>query len=169
MATAKKKDKGAEKVSAKKKGKTDARKKSRLPHMDDKILARIMKKLEEMREESIKVVNTHVQADLKQREDTGEVGDDLDQASTERDREFSFLMHQRHLRRLQQIVEAYERIEEGSYGLCEGTDEPINPKRLLIMPLARFSLEYQQMQEKMLGRSPEDTFDALDDTFMNDE
>ncbi len=62
-------------------------------------------------------------------------------------------MHQRHLRRLQQIDEAFERIEDGTYGLCEGTDEPINPKRLLIMPLARYSLEYQQQQEKMLGRA----------------
>ncbi|MCH7476638.1 MAG: TraR/DksA family transcriptional regulator [SAR324 cluster bacterium] len=141
----------------------------RLAHIDNKTLAKIVTKLEEMRAESVRVVNTHVQEDLQPREETGEVGDDLDQASNERAREFSFLMHQRHLRRLQQIDEAFERIEGGSFGLCEGTEEPINPKRLLIMPLARFSLEFQQMQEKMLGRSPEDTLDQADEAFMREE
>ena len=141
----------------------------RLPHIDDKTLAKIITKLEEMRAESVRVVKIHVQEDLQPREETGEVGDDLDQASNERARDFSFLMHQRHLRRLQQVDQAFGRIEDGSFGLCEGTEEPINPKRLLIMPLARFSLEYQQMQEKMLGRSPEDTLDQGDEAFMHEE
>ena len=66
-------------------------------------------------------------------------------------------MHQRHLRRLNQVNDAFNRLQEGTYGFCEGTEEPINPKRLTIMPLARYSLEYQEQQEKMLGRSPEDT------------
>ncbi len=141
----------------------------RLPHIDNKTLDQILKKLEEMREESRQVVNAHVQADLKQREDGGEVGDDMDQASNDRDREFSLIIHQRHLRRLQQIDEAMERVENGTYGLCEGTEEPINPKRLLIMPLARFSLEYQQQQEKLHGRSPDHEPDTYEDTLISDE
>ena len=123
-----------------------------LPHIEVKILGEIIEKLEEMRRESSDIVNNHMRKDLERREDSNDVGDDLDQASNERDREFNLIMHQRHLRRLQQINDAFERIEEGSYGLCEGTDEPINPRRLLIMPLARYSLEYQEQQEKMLGR-----------------
>jgi RNA polymerase-binding transcription factor len=126
-----------------------------LPHIDDKTLRRIIAKLQEMRLESLNIVNQNVQTDLKPREEASDVGDDLDQASTERDREFNLIMHQRHLRRLQQIQDAFERIQDGSYGLCEGTEEPINPKRLLIMPLARYSLEYQEQQEKMLGRTVE--------------
>jgi RNA polymerase-binding transcription factor len=126
--------------------------KFRLPHIDDRTLKKIVEKLEEMREESRNIVYQNVQTDLKPREEASDVGDDLDQASNERDREFNLIMHQRHLRRLQQVEEAFERIADGSYGLCEGTDEPINPKRLLIMPLARYSLEYQEQQEKMLGR-----------------
>ena len=129
--------------------------KFKLPHIDERTLKKIVAKLEEMREESLNVVNQNMQTDLKPREEASDVGDDLDQASSERDREFNLIMHQRHLRRLQQVEEAFERIEDGSYGLCEGTDEPINPKRLLIMPLARYSLEYQEQQEKMLGRTVE--------------
>lgn len=129
---------------------------SRLPHIDDETLDKIIAKLNEMRRESQEVVNNHLANDRARASASNDVGDDLDQASNERDREFDLIMHQRHLRRLQQIDEAFDRIEDGTYGYCEGTDEPINPRRLMIMPLARFSLEYQEQQEKMLGRSLEE-------------
>ncbi|HEX9844055.1 MAG TPA: TraR/DksA C4-type zinc finger protein [bacterium] len=124
-----------------------------------------------MRDESQAIVNQNMQSDLKPREESSDVGDDLDQASNERDREFNLIMHQRHLRRLQQIQEAFERIEEGSYGLCEGTDEPINPRRLLIMPLARYSLEYQEQQEKMMGRGAggEGFYESGEESFSSDD
>lgn len=149
--------------------KRTAKKPAALPHLDGKTLKRIVVKLEELRLESLRVVNMHVQADMKKREESGDVGDDMDQASSERDREFSLIIHQRHLRRLIQVEEAFERIEDGTYGLCEGTEEPIDPNRLLIMPLARFSIEYQQQQEKMLGRSPEDTLGPSEDPMLSDE
>ena len=138
-------------------------------HIDDKTMKKIIEKLYEMREESVDVVNSQMKADLVRRGDTVDVGDDMDQASNERDREFNLLIHQRHLRRLTQIEEAFDRIHDGSYGLCEGTDEPINPKRLLIMPLARYSIEYQQQQEKTLGRNPEEAGRTYDDNFITDE
>jgi DnaK suppressor protein len=146
-----------------------ARSKSKMPHIDDATLNKIIAKLQEMREESQAVVNQQVAEDLSAKEQVGDVGDDLDQAVTERDREFNLIMHQRHLRRLQQVQEALQRIEEGTYGFCEGTDEPINPRRLVIMPLARYSLEYQEQQEKMLGRSPEDTYANNDEAFTAEE
>lgn len=143
--------------------------KSKMPHIDDETLAKIIAKLEEMRAESQAVVNQHVATDLSTKEQGTDVGDELDQAGTERDREFNLIMHQRHLRRLQQIQDAFQRIEEGTYGYCEGTDEPINPRRLVIMPLARYSLEYQEQQEKMLGRSPEDTYTPAEEEFTVEE
>ncbi len=143
--------------------------KSKMPHIDDATLAKIVAKLEEMRAESQAVVSQQVATDLSTKEQVGDVGDDLDQAVTERDREFNLIMHQRHLRRLQQVQDALQRIGEGNYGFCEGTDEPINPRRLVIMPLARYSLEYQEQQEKMLGRSPEDTYAPAEDAFTVEE
>ena len=141
-----------------------------LAHIDDRTLGKIVAKLEEMREESQTIVNAHMQSDLQPREESSDVGDDLDQASNERDREFSLIMHQRHLYRLQQIEEAFLRMDDGTYGLCEGTDESINPKRLLIMPLARYSLEYQEQQEKMLGRGMTGgEFAEVDESFSADE
>lgn len=151
------------------KGKAGAKRTASLPHLNDKVLSQIVKKLDELRVESSRVVNAQMQEDLKSREGSGDVGDDMDQASNERDREFSLIIHQRHLRRLKQVEEAFERIEDGTYGLCEGTEEPIDFKRLLIMPLARFSIEYQQQQEKMLGRSPDDSFGGSEDPMISDE
>ena len=133
----------------------EARKK--MAHIDDATLAKIVARLDEMRIESQDVIHQHVTSDLEQHKEVTDVGDDLDQAVTERNREFDLIMHQRHLRRLNQVNDAFNRLQEGTYGFCEGTEEPINPKRLTIMPLARYSLEYQEQQEKMLGRSPEDT------------
>lgn len=141
-----------------------------IEHIDDKTLVLIITKLEEMRDESLAIVNHDREEGHKPWEDTHDVGDDLDQAANERDREFNLIMHQRHLKRLNQIEEAFDRIKDGSFGLCEGTDEPINPKRLMIMPLAKYSLEYQEQQEKMMGRAIEGAYGELDDSaFDSDE
>jgi len=139
--------------------------------MDPKVMSVISAKLNEMREESLRAVSASRETDRKPWEETADVGDDLDQASSEREREFNLIMHQRHLRRLQQINDAFERIKDGTYGYCEGTEEPINPKRLMIMPLARYSLEYQEQQEKMLGRGMEDEvmMAPVDDSFESED
>lgn len=173
-ATQSKKATAATKTKAAAKGKTTpgkggAKKTPSLPHLNDKMLRQIIVRLDELRAESVRVVNLHLHEDLKKREESVDVGDDMDQASSERDREFSLIIHQRHLRRLKQVDEAFERIDEGTFGLCEGTEEPIDPKRLLIMPLARFSIEYQQQQEKMLGRSPDDGIGMSDEPMISDE
>lgn len=163
----------AGKTTAKKPGKAGGKTKDTefyLEHIESRTLTKIIAKLEEMREESQHIVNTHMQSDLMPREESLDVGDDLDQASNEREREFNLIMHQRHLRRLQQIDDAFNRLDDGSYGLCEGTDEVINPKRLLIMPLTRYSIEYQELQEKTLGRmSMDGGFSEMDESFGTDE
>lgn len=142
---------------------------TRLPHIDDDTLDKIIDKLQEMRTESRQTVNMQMSPEGKYLSEEQLVGDDMDLASQDRDREFNMLMHERHLRRLQQVEEAFERINDGTYGLCEGTEEPINPKRLMIMPLARFSLEYQQAQEKMLGRTPEDYYFEEDSSIESED
>lgn len=142
---------------------------TRLEHIDDETLDQIITKLEEMRAESNRHVNATLHADVNPNSEENEVGDEHDQATKARQREFELLMHERHLRRLQQIEEAFQKIKDGTYGLCEGTDEPINPKRLLIMPLARYSLEYQQHQEKQIGKSAEALYEEEEPTFDTEE
>jgi len=49
---------------------------------------------------------------------------------------------------LQEIDDALQRIEEGAYGICEGTDKPIPKARLKAQPWARYCVEYARSLEK---------------------
>ncbi len=49
---------------------------------------------------------------------------------------------------LREIDAALDRIKEGTYGVCEGTDKPIPKKRLEAFPTARYCVEYQAELEK---------------------
>ena len=50
---------------------------------------------------------------------------------------------------ISKIDEALRRIEEGTYGFCEETGEPISLKRLEARPIATLSLEAQERHERM--------------------
>ena len=51
-------------------------------------------------------------------------------------------------RRLRDVIDALDRIERGTYGICEGSGQPIPKKRLEAFPSARFCIEYQQELEQ---------------------
>ena len=51
-------------------------------------------------------------------------------------------------RLLHEIDQALERIQRGTYGICEGTDKPISRARLEAMPWARYCIEYERMIEE---------------------
>ena len=48
---------------------------------------------------------------------------------------------------LQEINDALERIDQGTYGICEGTGEPIGRPRLEAIPYARYGIAYQRKIE----------------------
>ncbi len=50
--------------------------------------------------------------------------------------------------RLIEVDEALKRIEDGTYGICEGSGKKIPKKRLEVMPTARYCIEYQEELEK---------------------
>ncbi|HDP33747.1 MAG TPA: hypothetical protein ENN29_01410 [Candidatus Hydrogenedentes bacterium] len=50
--------------------------------------------------------------------------------------------------RLRDVIDALDRIERGTYGICEGSGKLIPKKRLEAFPSARYCLEYQQELEK---------------------
>lgn len=51
---------------------------------------------------------------------------------------------------LQEIDDALQRIEQGTYGICEGTGKPISKARLEAQPWARYCVEYARMLEEGL-------------------
>ena len=52
---------------------------------------------------------------------------------------------------LSEIDAALQRIADGTYGVCEGTGEPIAPERLRVLPWTRFSKEEAARRELMNG------------------
>ena len=74
--------------------------------------------------------------------------DVTDRASEEIDRSFELRTRDRERKLINKINSALQRIEDGSYGYCEETGEPIGIKRLEARPVATLSLEAQEMHEK---------------------
>jgi DnaK suppressor protein len=72
-----------------------------------------------------------------------------DRASRETDRAIELRTRDRERKLLSKIDAALSRLEEGTYGYCVETDEPINIKRLKARPIAMLSLEAQEMHERM--------------------
>ena len=71
-----------------------------------------------------------------------------DRASDEIDRTFELRTRERERKLINKIEAALKRIEDGTYGYCEETGEPISLKRLQARPVATLSLEAQENHEK---------------------
>lgn len=102
-----------------------------------------------------------------------EIGDLIDQAGDERDRELSLLLSGRDKEKLAAIDEALEKLAEGTYGTCEECGDKIGPGRLKVMPLARLCVNCQSKMEKevsLLRKADEDmTYRGLASSPSSDE
>ena len=75
--------------------------------------------------------------------------DELDRASLETDKRLDLRTKDRARKLINKIDEALKRIEDGSYGYCEETGEPIGINRLEARPVATLSIEAQEKHERM--------------------
>ena len=75
--------------------------------------------------------------------------DIADRASLETEAGVELRTRNRYLKLISKIDSAIRRIEEGEYGYCEETGEPIGIKRLEARPVATLSIEAQERHEKM--------------------
>lgn len=71
-----------------------------------------------------------------------------DRATVETDRAFELRTRDRARKLIIKINQALERIEDGSYGYCEETGEPIGLLRLEARPIATLSIEAQERHER---------------------
>ena len=83
-----------------------------------------------------------------QKEENTTKPDITDRASDEIERSFELRTRDRERKLIAKINAALQRIEDGTYGYCEETGDPINVKRLAARPVATLSLEAQEMHEK---------------------
>jgi DnaK suppressor protein len=81
-------------------------------------------------------------------EDTSQHADITDRATSETDRALELRARDRQRKLISKIDSAIERIDNGSYGYCEETGEPIGLKRLEARPIATLSLEAQERHER---------------------
>jgi DnaK suppressor protein len=75
--------------------------------------------------------------------------DITDRASLETERSIELRTRDRERKLISKIDAALLRIEDGSYGYCEETDEPIGIRRLEARPIATLSVEAQERHERM--------------------
>jgi len=81
-------------------------------------------------------------------EETQNIPDLADRASAETDRALELRTRDRQRKLIAKIDAALRRIDEGTYGYCEETGEPISLKRLDARPIATLSLAAQERHER---------------------
>lgn len=81
-------------------------------------------------------------------EDTSQHADLADRATSETDKALELRARDRQRKLIGKIEAALARIEDGSYGYCEETGEPIGLRRLDARPIATLSIEAQERHER---------------------
>lgn len=80
--------------------------------------------------------------------ETGHLPDIADRASTETERSIELRTRDRQRKLIAKIDSAIQRLDEGLYGYCEETGDPISLKRLDARPIATLSVEAQEAHER---------------------
>ena len=115
------------------------------PFMHDHQRAYFRRKLLNWREEifrSTKETLQHLQDDSAQHADMA------DRASSESERALELRARDRQRKLIAKIESAIARLDDGSYGYCKETGEPISLKRLDARPIATLSVEAQERHER---------------------
>jgi DnaK suppressor protein len=115
------------------------------PFMNERQRIYFRKKLLTWREEIIHQTRETLQG---LHEDSSQHADIADRATFETDRALELRARDRQRKLISKIDSAIARIDDGSYGYCEETGEPISLKRLDARPIATLSLEAQERHER---------------------
>ena len=112
------------------------------PRQREYFRQRLLRWREELLRESSNTL-AHLQQESLQSPDLA------DRASAETERSVELRTRDRERKLIAKISEALRRIDEGTYGYCEETGEPIGLRRLEARPIATLSLEAQERHERM--------------------
>jgi DnaK suppressor protein len=126
-------------------GKSGYRPTDREPFMNERQREYFRVKLLDWREDILKEAKEtlqHLQDDNQNHPDLA------DRASSETDRAIELRARDRQRKLIAKIDAALQRIEDGTYGYCEETGEPISLKRLEARPIATLSIEAQERHER---------------------
>ncbi len=111
-----------------------------------KFLGKVREHLLDMKTKLLSEIDSELRAEREGNKDEGM--DTYDLASEERDREINFILSDRERVKIKQVDDALERLEEGTYGMCESCGLEIAEERLNAMPFTRLCRDCQQDQER---------------------
>ncbi|MFN3853990.1 MAG: RNA polymerase-binding protein DksA [Phreatobacter sp.] len=115
------------------------------PFMNERQREYFRKKLQAWKEDILR----EARETLQNLQDENQNHPDIaDRASSETDRAIELRARDRQRKLIAKIDAAIARIDDGSYGYCEETGEPISLKRLEARPIATLSLEAQERHER---------------------
>jgi len=120
--------------------------------MDSEQLQRFRTLLENMKRDIVSDVEQTISEMTDQQFNTPDI---TDRATLESDRSFELRLRSREQHLLEKINEAIERINSGTYGICEDCEEAIGIKRLEARPVATHCIDCkikQEQRERNLGR-----------------
>lgn len=115
------------------------------PFMNPKQREYFKRKLDSWREEILRESRGTLE---NLQEESQNHPDMADRASSESDRALELRTRDRQRKLISKIDSALKRIEDGTYGYCEETGEPIGIARLDARPVATLSVEAQEMHER---------------------
>jgi len=110
------------------------------------VMKTIKDMLVKMREELVQEIGRRSKATTEV--GAQDIGDILDSVSEERTRELDMILTDREKRKLHQIDDALDRIEDGIYGQCDECGVKIPRARLKVLPFAKFCVECQEKNER---------------------
>ena len=113
-------------------------------YMCEKHLEYFRNKLQNWKEEII----SNSKLTLENLQEKNSFPDDTDRASNETDRSIELRARDRQRKLISKIDKALKNIEEGEYGYCEETGDPIGLARLEARPTATLSVEAQERHER---------------------
>lgn len=73
--------------------------------------------------------------------------DEMDSATRDQEQAYLLRLADKERKLVREIDDALARMDAGTYGVCEGTGEPIGFRRLEARPWARYSIEYKEQME----------------------
>ena len=80
--------------------------------------------------------------------------EEIDQANHATEEAFNMRLLDKEVKHLRQIEHSLRKFEEGTYGICEGTEEQIERKRLEARPWTRYSVAFkEQLEREKKGRA----------------
>jgi|SRR4051794_1474397 DnaK suppressor protein len=112
------------------------------PQMTEYFRRKLLKWRSELLQESEETLQSLQEGGLQE-------ADIADRASLETDRSLELRTRDRERKLISKIDAALMRIEDGSYGYCEETGDPISIRRLEARPIATLSLEAQERHERL--------------------